>query len=320
MHVQPVEICVRIGDDLREVVHLTDGSYDTGVCVVSIADARKTLAAQPVILMTHGLATITIRLVERTNVAVPKRRVEWRPLVYGAGSLAMHLGVLAIALWLGSELVATPSVANGDKGRRARIASRFASPAQTTKWAPKPEPQEAAITVDETPAPVPAVDEEANGGAEQDTLEIETDTGGDQLIPPPNSEGGQQRRFDPDASAEFDSVKVGAFSTVSTGRLAGEQYGAEAKRDRLIVVSCDATSCLVLGGEDAAPIRKAVEEHLAEITACYANQTGTGGKKIEIDLGLNKAGKVDNLNVGGLGDVGNCVADILKKTTFNQDA
>jgi hypothetical protein len=251
---------------------------------------------------------------------VPKQRVEVRPFFYGTASLALHLGVLVAALWFGSEML-TPSVAGEGKTRRARISSRFAAPAQTTKRAPKPEPLEAPITTDTTPAPVPSAAKEEDGGAEQQTFVPEpVEPGGDLVIDPPDTKAGRERRFDPDANAEFDTVKVGAYSTVSTGKLSGDHYGAEAKRTGLIVVSCDATSCLVLGGDEAVPIRKAVEQHLAEITACYANQSGTGGRKIEIDVGLDTAGKVDNLQVGGVGDVGDCVANIIKRTTFGLDA
>jgi len=168
---------------------------------------------------------------------------------------------------------------------------------------------------------VPAVDHDESGGPDQQSLVTEPVTAhGDREVDPPATETGHSRRFDPDASAEFDTAKVGAFSTVSTGRLSGEHYGAEAKRSGLIVVSCDATSCLVLGGKEAAPIRKAVEEHLAEITACYENESAAGGRKIEIDVGLDDAGRVDDLKVGGVGDVGHCVADVIKRTAFVEAA
>ena len=316
-----VEVSVRIGGDLHDVALLTDGIYDAGICTVSIDDARASLApGAPPIVIERGLATITLRLVDRPTTAVPMKRIERRPYIYGAGSLTAHVGLVIIAMWLGSDLLSTPSTTNGNRTRRARISARFATEAQTTKRADTPEPAEVPITTDDTPAPVPSADEEENGGQEQaSAIPLPVEPGGDRLVEPPDSEHGQQRRFDPDANAAFDTLKVGAYSTVSTGRLAGEQYGSEAKRNGLIVVSCDATTCLVLGGEEAAPIRKAVEEHLAEITACYQNESGIGGKKVEINMGLDN-GKIDNLQVGGVGDVGTCVAEILKRTTFNKDA
>ena len=39
MHVQVVEVCLRIGDELRDVAYLPGGTYDAGVCEVRIAEA-----------------------------------------------------------------------------------------------------------------------------------------------------------------------------------------------------------------------------------------------------------------------------------------
>src|SRR5262249_47816291 len=116
------------------------------------------------------------------------------------------------------------------------------------------------------------------------------------------------RRFDPTSRPDFDTIKTGPYTTIATGRAAGDHYGADAKRSRLVVVSCDEMSCVVIGGDRAAPVRQAVESRLADITGCYRN--ATRGGRIELDFGLTDGGVTD-LKVGGVGDIGSCVADIF---------
>ena len=306
-----VQVVVRFAGDLHDVAYLRDGRYRTFGCDISIADVRHQLQDGELVVA-RDLVTITFALVDAPRDTPPRKRMERRPLVYGAVSLALHLGIWFAAMRDDTEPL--PSVTTESQGRRARISSSFASSAHTVKWSTKPEPREARITTDVTPAPVPATDTEENGG--QEHIDPPPSDRGSIIVDRPAAEHGRMRKFDPDASPDFDTIKTGTFSTVSTGRMSGTQYGVAARRTNLVVVSCDSSSCLVLGGENAAPIRKAVEEHLTEITACYENEARAAGKKVEIDLGIDATGKVDGLQVGGIGDVGNCVAAILNRTSF----
>jgi hypothetical protein len=309
-----VEVVVRIGGELHDVAYLHAGVYAAGVCDIDITDAREQLArSREPLVIERGFVTITLQLATPPTQRVPRKRAERRSALYGAGSLALHLGLwLAAIVYGASELTPSVSESRGTHGpRRARISAPFTAPAQTVRRENKPEPSTTPITTDSTPTPQPRIEHSGAGALRRGQA-----ADGTRAIEPRTPDPGPQRHFDPDANPAFDSIKVGDYSTVSRGSRTGEQYGAQWKRNGLVVVSCDASRCLVLGGENAEPIRAVVEEHLAEITACYAQAAHAAGKKVEIDFGINPAGKVEGLEVGGVGDVGDCVANIIKRARF----
>jgi hypothetical protein len=124
----------------------------------------------------------------------------------------------------------------------------------------------------------------------------------------------EPRSFDPDANPMFDSVKVGNYATVATGTAAGAQFklaGENGQRRPVIVVSCDAASCLILGGDANSGVREALEAKLDQITGCYARYEQTAGKKVELDFGIDGTGRIDAVHVGGVGDYDSCVANVI---------
>ena len=237
---------------------------------------------------TGSLVTTTVVEVEAPRRSLPRRPIEIRPLAYTLFSLAVH----ATVLWLAAReaLPPLPSVTTESTGHRARIGT-FSQSAQTVNRAAKPPPAEVPIAPAIAPPPSPPPARGRGKPAIADSV---------------------PHHFDPAANADFDTIRTGSFATLATGRTTGEHYGVDAERSRLVVVSCDETTCLVVGGEaEAGPIRKVVERHLAEITACYRNHAG----KVEVDFGLDAAGKVDGLVVGG--DRDHCIADVIHAIEFD---
>ena len=324
-----VEVTVRLAGTLVQVLHLPRGAR----CVIGpTRDADVALAVRPHVFVeatahgfvvadaplgdtpivhTFGAVTVTASLVEAPRIALARPRLDRRPFGFGAVSTAAHALVLAFALGAAAPSVDTlplppPPASDPSRGRPARIA-RFAVAAQTVERAPKPPPETMPITTDDTPSPTP--DPPPRSAA----------------LPAPPADGRGPRAvgpdsspvaFDPSSSPAFDSVKVGDYSTLSTGRAAGADYelaGANGNRKPILILSCDAATCLVLGGgADNDHVRRALEARLSDITACYTAHAATAGKKVELDFGIDDAGKVAAVNVGGVGDYDACVANIIK--------
>jgi len=288
-----------------------------GFMVRTSAEDRAVVLAEP-IEITLGHVTIRVARVTLAPTPVPRREVERRPLVFGAGSLALHATVLLVSGWLATPAAST--VAANESTKRPTKIARFAVEAQTVERQPEPPPQTTPITSDSTPTPDPELAEMARAAVDA-MASVEANGLGEQLfehaIETTDSLGETEPQpgFDPDANPAFDTVKVGDFATVSTGSSAGAGYrlaGENGQRRPVIVISCDASSCLILGGDPKSGIREALESKLDQITGCYEQHGSTAGKKVELDFGIDETGKIEEVNVGGVGDYDSCVAKIIK--------
>jgi hypothetical protein len=297
-----------------ELVRSTEHGFE-----VRAAPEVPPIALDAPVEITFGHVTIRVSLVTPDRSPVPRRAIERRPLAFGTGSLLAHLALLLVAGWLATPDEETVPGNDTRKRRPARIA-RFAVAEQTVKREPKPPPIDTPITADDTPSPNPTTDD-AKAAAAAAIASIATPHGRGEQVPAtvesaPSDERTQEGRgFDPDANPAFDTVKVGKYTTVSTGSSAGSEFrlaGENGERKPLIVVSCDSSSCVIIGGDPASGIREALEAKLDEIVGCYEKHASTAGKKVELDFGIDASGKVGAVNVGGVGDYDSCVADIIK--------
>lgn len=297
-----------------------DFALDVPVPFAVVEGAFVRAAADAIPVRLHGpvaltFGHVTLRIAPATAAGrLPRAEIDRRAVAYGGGSLLAHVALLGVATWL-----ATPeTTAVGVEEARARptMVARFAAEAQTVKREDRPAPPVAPVTADDTPTPNPMLDDlaiatknalEANGlGADTDERAVES-TG--------TSHDDEPRSFDPDANAAFETVKVGELSTVSTGTAAGASFrlvGENGNRRPVIVISCDAASCLILGGDPASGIREALEARLASITGCYEQHASSAGKKVELDFGIDGDGKIERVEVGGVGDYDSCVADVIE--------
>ena len=83
-----VEIVARLGDTVIDFAHVPpDARYRIG---------DRTIIAKPGTVQV-GLVAITMERIFRVEQPVPLRRVQVRPLVYGAASLALHVAILLVA-------------------------------------------------------------------------------------------------------------------------------------------------------------------------------------------------------------------------------
>ena len=290
-----------------------------GFVVRAARDAQPVALEDAPIELAFGWMTIRVSLVAHERTPVARRRIERRPFAYGGGSLFVHSALLLGATWLAApDDTAIPAVEHSRR-RPARIA-RFAVSAQTVKRENKPPPAVTPVTTDDTPSTNPATDELVAATAASIESVPSPNGRGEKIATTPeahesagNDETG--RRFDPDANPAFDTVKIGSYTTVATGNQAGASFklaGENGQRKPLIVVSCDSSSCVIVGGDPASGVREALEARLDDIVACYEQHAQTAGKKVELDFGIDDSGKVDAVNIGGVGDYDSCVADIIK--------
>ena len=297
-----------------------------GFAIRRDADAPAEPLGEPISL-SFGNVTLDLAVVsfERTPLAI--RDIERRPFAYGAGVLTAVAALLLLSFELGDpDADLTVPGMDTSRGRPTRIA-RFAVAAQTTKKEDKPPPTEAPITVDDTPSEHPLTDLAQAATAASLASQQSPNGHGPETVPatiesaPSEGDRRQERRFDPDANPDFDTKKVGNYTTVSTGQAAGAKYeldGENGRRKPLIVVSCDSSSCVIIGGDPASNVRVELERKLPEIVACYEKYSDTAGKKVELDFGIGEAGKADRVNVGGVGDYDSCVANIINNLTFEK--
>src|SRR5262249_22461584 len=189
---------------------------------------------------------------------IARPRLEWRPLVFAACSLAVHLALWQLALTTDGE--DTIGAVESETPGATRLA-RYATPAQTVRREPRHAPADVPVTTVATATPQPTIDppaepQAASRGKPGLALARRSAAHDDA-----SADAGDRssRRFDPTSRPDFDTIKTGPYTTIATGRAAGDHYGADMKRNSLVVVSCDEMSCVVIGGDRAAPIRKAVE-------------------------------------------------------------
>lgn len=295
-----IEVEVRFAGDLVEVTRVPAGS--------AYAIGTESLVAKAGNERTIGLVTVTMSAATAPP-PVPRRRLESRPYQFGGASLAAHLALVGVALALTPpEPVTAPVIEVVTQQRGGTRIKSFSTEAQTVVKAPEPAANASPTAIEQptevdTPAP-PMAEEftpsEITGGG---LVTEETPKDGD----------GTSERFDPSNNPAFDTIKSGAYSTVSTGHGAGDDYTPHARNSNLVVITCDRITCLVVGAsEKAIPIRKAVEARVADLTDCYKHAAENGGGSVEIDFGIDAAGGVRNFAVGDGDSAGLCVAKILR--------
>lgn len=308
MRMGRVEVVVRFAGDLVDVVELPAGAtLFVGTTAVRCAAGTEA---------TVGHVTVTVAAANKQDV-LPRPPIERRPYIYGAASLIAQLATVVIAFWTAtSEPMSVPTFepTSGTQPGAVRI-KRFATPSQTIDRTPDPAPSETPVTADQTPEQAAERDTPAPEQV-QEFVPSEM-TGGGLTVEGPNDSDGTSN-FDPAANPAFDTVKVGDYSTVSTGRTAGDGYEPEARNSNLVVITCDRASCLVLGGEKAVRVRNAVNERLAEITDCYKRAAENGGGTVEIDFQVDAAGEVGDLAIEEADPAGSCVARILRSLQVDE--
>lgn len=293
-----IEVVVRFAGDLHEVVRVSAGSrYTIGT---------ETVIAKAGTEVQRGLVTVTMTAAGSRR-CLPHRLPDARPYVFAGVSLLAHLALVITALFTVNEPAPAPIVEPVSQQRGGVRIKKFADDAKTVTPAEHPAAAVSPTTETEpvqrdTPAPAEV----------REFAPSEITGGGLTEGEGPQDGAGTSERFDPSQDAAFDTIKVGDYSTVSTGEGAGDHYGPQARISNLVVITCDRMTCLVVGGQKAARIRRAVEERMTELTGCYKDAAENGGGSVEIDFGVDARGAISDLAVGDGDPAGRCVAAILR--------
>src|SRR5204863_7210352 len=120
-----IEVAVRFAGDLVEIARVPAGSTVTvGTrALVACAGAEHTID-----LVTVSMTAVTVSKDDR----VPRRRVDVRPYIYGAASLATQVALVVTAMLLATETITAPvvEVPRGHDTGGVRI-KQFSTDAQT---------------------------------------------------------------------------------------------------------------------------------------------------------------------------------------------
>lgn len=291
-----IEVVVRFAGDLYEVVRVSAGSrYTIGT---------ETVIAKAGTEVQHRLVTVTMTAAGSSR-RLPHRLPDARPYVFAGASLLAHLALVITALFTVNEPAPAPIVEPVSQQRGGVRIKTFADDARTVT--PAEQPAAAVSPTTETEQ----IQRDRPAPAEVREFAPSEITGGG-LTEGPQDGAGTSERFDPSRDAAFDTIKVGDYSTVSTGEGAGDHYRPQARSSNLVVITCDRMTCLVVGGQKAARIRRAIEERMTELTGCYKDAAENGGGSVEIDFGVDARGAINDLAVGDGDPAGRCVAAILR--------
>lgn len=225
-----------------------------------------------------GLATVEIRLAVLPTLSVPRPPFDVRPVAYAALSLLAHLGVWLAAIEL-ARGVHPPRIVAITK-RHAFLAA----PKPTT-----PPPR-----VDRS-APVARATQPAPAKAHHIVEPVVT---ADEA-----PEFGTTHRFDPDERASFASIPTGSYADALAGKI--DDTGRE-------VELCGKHVCRTSGPIALEDVSRALAPEIAHLATCYATRRGW----VELEMTIDASGKATDIHATGLGDVADCVTDVIAAVEF----
>lgn len=309
---------------------------------ITVTESEITLARGSRIDVAFGQVMISITRCAAARLSLPRPRASYVPHVFAAGSLAIHLVMLAAALVfadidentvpvLHMEPVLRPvKIARFPSEEQKQRARRFASPKPAkhagsggqraaTAAEPVPDgPREVAIHQARR-AGIFGGDPDAwaDLGKLLGTADFEkelADVGPiyDEDAANAAGFGGSQRKFDPTKRPEFASVKTGRYATVATGRGAGDGYDLGNVRSGVSVAMCQSAACTA-----PSEVRERFADRIGALVDCYETHAPNkphGSVMLTLDIDVD--GKVAGVRISGLRGVGNCVAEIARGIDF----
>lgn len=330
-----VEVVARLGDTILDVAHRELGSsYRLGTSIVRVG------LVEPEI--TIGLVTITMTLVPRATASVPRARLDGRPFGYLLAALIAHVALWAIAV---STHEPEPHLAERTEMRRQAYVAAIA------KAPPPPVPKKprTAKPTARPPASAPPIVAETEPATPRGKAIARARRAGvlggsglgdlSKLMPPENlaalvDEAGplydelEANRGNFGNSLKVcqegcDSIPVGDYATVSTGRGAGDLYdlGGPPAGKPPLVAFCRPDGCSIDDPREVRSIRSRVEQRRAAFVACYEKYVapGTSGT-VTLSFSLDEEAKIVRLKGRGLGDVARCMAGVVKTIHFRDSA
>lgn len=289
-----------------------------------------------------GQAVVSLALVRRAVIPVPRRPFDPRPVLYTAVVLALHLLVWGAAMVteplerLGVEVVEAP--------RPPRV--RVAHVAEPARPAPPPDPAPPRTAVATTPTV--RIEQRDRGprdpkaraiagarkagvfGALADLSALIPHVDVKRLVDEAvfydeveatKNHFGNSRRFDlrKNCTEDCGTIATGKYATVATGRGAGEHYDlpGAAHHAQPEIAGCEPTDCTITGGVARQVVRHNVELRLGAFGYCYqrfAQKQLRGTLTLSFTIGPE--GAVHQAKARGMSEIDDCVVEVLKVIPF----
>lgn len=345
-----VELAVAVGT-LRSFPLLDEGfrfrrpagiaaTLHTGTDTLPITDSELTLRPGWRIELELGKVTVSLALVRRAPMPVPRRPFDVRPVIYSAVVLVAHLLVWGAAMVfepierLGVEVVEAP------RPPRIRVAHVDEPPPK-----PKAEPKQAALvatggTATSAPREQGPRDPKARaiaGVRETGVFASLSDLSA--LIPKVDvrklvteavfydeqeatkHDFGNGRRFDPmkNCTKDCGTIAAGKYATVSTGHAAGADYDlpGAAHHAQPEIGGCEPTDCTIAGGTSRDVVRHNVELRMGAFGYCYQRFAAKQLRgTLTLSFVIGPEGAVHEAKARGMTEIDDCVVDVLKVIPF----
>jgi outer membrane biosynthesis protein TonB len=348
-----VELAVAVGT-LRNFPLLDEGfrfrrpagvaaTLHTGTDVLPITDSELTLRPGWRVELELGKVTVSLAMIRRTPMPVPRRPVDVRPFVYAAVVLVAHLLVWGAAMLLepierlGVEVVEAPQPPRirvthveelppppkPKKSAQKQAAVAASAPPAQREEGPR-DPQARAIAgarktgilqskgLWDVSALIPKVDvkklvEEAVAYDEEEATKNDFGKGG--------------RRFDPMKNCTKDCglIAAGKYATVSKGRGAGDSYDlpGAAHHAQPEIGGCEPTDCTIAGGTLRETVRHNVELRMGAFGYCYQRFAAKQLRgTLTLSFVIGPEGAVHEAKARGMTEIDDCVVEVLKVIPF----
>jgi hypothetical protein len=307
---------------------------------ITIAETELVLAPGMRIDLAFGRVTISITRTASTRAPLPRPRPSFRPHVFAAVSLAMHVAVVAIAM-VCAELDPITIPVFREPSRRPPVhLVRVLTDEQKQRVRAQVARKRARAAA---AAFRTAVDEALRGGPRERAVHGARSHGWFGALTPHALRGlmgtknlakeladvgpiydehaarlkdfGGTPRWNVAGRGDFASVKTGRYATDPTS---GADYDLGAARHRSVrVAMCETTACMVAGAIDRAAVRAELAQRMDEIVACYdrhAPQRTRG--RVTLTFAIAADGTVDDVRGSGLASVAACVANVARAIRF----
>ncbi len=313
----------------------------TGTDALPITDTELTLRAGWRVELELGKVTVSLAVIRRAPMPVPRRPLDVRPFVYATVVLVAHLLVWGAAMLLepierlGVEVVEAPQPPRirlthveepppppPPKPRRQdhEVAAAASAPLAKREDGPR-DPKARAIAgartagmfgaLSDLSALIPKVDvkklvEEAVFYDEEEATK---------------NDFGKGRRFDPMKNCTKDCglIAAGKYATVSKGRGAGEGYDlpGTAHHAQPEIGGCEPNDCTIAGGTSRETVRHNVELRMGAFGYCYQRFAmkqlrGT----LTLSFVIGPEGAVHEAKARGMTEIDDCVVEVLKVIPF----
>ena len=345
-----VELAVAVGT-LRNFSLLDEGfrfrrpagvaaTLHTETDALPITDTELTLRPGWRVELELGKVTVSLAMIRRTPMPVPRRPVDVRPFVYAAVVLVAHLLVWGAAMLLepierlGVEVVEAPQpprirVAHVEeppkpkKQKQDAVAATAASAQPAQREDGPRDPKARAIAgarktgilqskeLWDVSALIPKVDvkklvDEAVAYDEEEATK---------------NDFGKGRRFDPMKNCTRDCgiIATGKYATVSKGRGAGDNYDlpGAAHHAQPEIGGCEPSDCTIAGGTPRETVRHNVELRMGAFGYCYQRFAAKQLRgTLTLSFVIGPEGAVHEAKARGMNEIDDCVVEVLKVIPF----